>query len=140
MADCHVGEGRVAEEQMEKSSSATAADERPSRKRAIALAVAAAAVAVATIVCVLGFVSPGYFLTPELDVGKVQTAVQKVLTDEVNGYGADNVKDVSCNRGANPIVEKGGMFDCTATVDGDKREVTVTIQDDAGTYEIGRPK
>ena len=110
---------------------------RSSAKRLIA---AAALGAVAAIVCVLGFWRPGYFVTTELNVGKVETGVQEMLTDEINGYGAHNVKDVSCNRGVDPVMQKDGMFDCTATIDGEKREVTVTIQDDDGTYEVGRPR
>ena len=60
--------------------------------------------------------------------------------DEANGYGAKNVKDVKCNGGPSPTVKKGDTFNCEVSIDGTKRQVTVTFQDDKGTYEVGRPK
>ena len=74
------------------------------------------------------------------DVNKAQTGVQQILSDEANGYGAKNVKDVKCNNGQNPTVKKGDSFTCEVSIDGTKRQVTVTFQDDKGTYEVGRPK
>lgn len=91
-------------------------------------------------VLVLGFWKPGFFVTTTLDVDAAQTGVQQILTDEANGYGAQNVRDVSCNGGVSPVVRKGDTFTCDVSVDGTKRQVTVTFQDDDGTYEVGRPK
>lgn len=91
-------------------------------------------------VLVLGFWKPGFFVTTKLDVNKAQQGVQQILTDESNGYGAKNVKDVKCNNGQNPKVKKGDTFNCEVSIDGTKRQVTVTFQDDKGTYEVGRPK
>ncbi len=98
-----------------------------------------AAVLVAAIL-VLGFWAPGFFVTTKLDVGKAEAGVQQILTDGTNGYGAKNVKDVKCNGGQNPTVKKGASFDCDVSIDGTKRSVTVTFQDNKGTYEVGRPK
>jgi hypothetical protein len=95
---------------------------------------------VVAVVLVLGFWKPGFFVTTKLDIGKAQQGVQQILTDETNGYGAKNVKDVKCNNGANPTVKKGDTFNCEVSIDGTKRQVTVTFQDDKGTYEVGRPK
>lgn len=91
-------------------------------------------------VLVLGFWKPGFFVSTKLDVDKAQQGVQQILTDEANGYGAKNVKDVRCNNGQNPDVKKGDTFTCEVSIDGTKRQVTVTFQDDKGTYEVGRPK
>jgi hypothetical protein len=91
-------------------------------------------------VLVLGFWKPGFFVTTKLDIDAAQSGVQQILTDEANGYGAKNVKDVKCNDGENPTVKKGNTFDCVVSIDGTKRQVTVTFQDDDGTYEVGRPK
>ena len=91
-------------------------------------------------VLILGFWKPGFFVTTKLDVNKAQQGVQQILTDESGGYGAKNVKDVKCNNGANPTVKKGDTFTCEVSIDGTKRQVTVTFQDDKGTYEVGRPK
>jgi hypothetical protein len=92
------------------------------------------------VVLVLGFWKPGFFVTTKLDVNKAQQGVQQILTDEANGYGAQNVNDVKCNNGQNPTVKKGDTFTCEVSIDGTKRQVTVTFQDDKGTYEVGRPK
>jgi hypothetical protein len=98
------------------------------------------AVLIIAIVAVMGFWKPGFFVTTKLDVNAAQTGVAQILGDEANGYGAKNVKDVTCNNGASPTVKKGDTFDCEVSIDGTKRRVTVTFQDDKGTYEVGRPK
>jgi hypothetical protein len=98
------------------------------------------AVVIVAVVLVLGFWKPGFFVTTTLDVDAAQTGVQQILTDEANGYGAKNVKDVRCNDGVSPEVKKGDTFNCQVSIDGTKRQVTVTFQDDNGTYEVGRPK
>jgi Domain of unknown function (DUF4333) len=92
------------------------------------------------VVLVLGFWEPGFFVTTKLDVKKAQVGVQQVLSDETNGYGARNVKDVNCNHGQDPTVKKGGTFDCSVSIDGAQKRVTVTFQDNKGTYEVGRPQ
>lgn len=97
-------------------------------------------VVIVAAVLVLGFWKPGFFVTTTLDVDAAQTGVQQILTDEANGYGAKNVKDVRCNDGVSPVVKKGDTFTCQVSIDGTKRQVTVTFQDDNGTYEVGRPK
>jgi hypothetical protein len=95
---------------------------------------------IVAVVLVLGFWKPGFFVTNKLDISAAQTGVQQILTDEANGYGAKNVKDVKCNNGQSPTVKKGDTFNCEVSIDGTKRQVTVTFQDDKGTYEVGRPK
>src|ERR1700704_5198763 len=95
---------------------------------------------IVAVVLVMGFWKPGFFMTTKLDVSAAQSGVQQILTDEANGYGAKNVKDVKCNQGNSPTVKKGDTFNCEVSIDGTKRQVTVTFQDDNGTYEVGRPK
>ncbi|MDI3313906.1 MAG: DUF4333 domain-containing protein [Mycobacterium sp.] len=95
---------------------------------------------VIAVVLVLGFWAPGFFVTTKLDITKAQAGVQQILSDETNGYGAKNVKDVKCNNGQDPVVKKGASFDCEVSIDGTMRHVTVTFQDNKGTYEVGRPK
>ncbi|UXA11296.1 DUF4333 domain-containing protein [Mycobacterium sp. SMC-8] len=98
-----------------------------------------AAVVIAAVL-VLGFWKPGFFVTTKLDINAAQAGVEQILTDETNGYGARNVNDVKCNNGVSPTVKKGDSFNCEVSIDGTKRQVTVTFQDDDGTYEVGRPK
>ena len=102
--------------------------------------IGALAAIIVAVVLVLGFWKPGFFVTNKLDVNKAQQGVQQILSDETNGYGAKNVKDVKCNNGQSPTVKKGDTFNCEVSIDGTKRQVTVTFQDDNGTYEVGRPK
>ena len=111
------------------------------RSRAvIATVIGVFAAILVVVILVLGFWEPGFFVTTKLDVNKAQAGVQQILTDGTNGYGAKNVKDVKCNNGQNPTVKKGASFDCDVSIDGSKRQVTVTFQDNKGTYEVGRPK
>jgi Domain of unknown function (DUF4333) len=113
----------------------------PKRSRAVIGTVAGVfAAIVVAVVLVLGFWAPGFFVTTQLDVNKAQAGVAQILSDNTNGYGAKNVKDVKCNNGQNPTVKKGSSFDCDVSIDGTKRQVTVTFQDNKGTYEVGRPK
>ena len=115
----------------------------PAGKRPNALITGVAAVflgIVALAVLVLGFWKPGFFVTTKLDVNKAQEGVQQILADQTNGYGAKNVKDVRCNNGQSPVVKQGDTFNCEVSIDGTKRQVTVTFQDNSGTYEVGRPK
>lgn len=113
-------------------------DKRPA---AVIGAVAAAFLGVvAVVVLVLGFWKPGFFVTAKLDINKAQEGVAQVLADQTNGYGAKNVKDVKCNNGVSPVVKQGDTFNCEVSIDGTKRQVTVTFQDNSGTYEVGRPK
>ncbi len=108
--------------------------------RVIGGALGGLAALVLAVVLITGFWQPGFFVTTKLDVNKAQQGVQQILTDESSGYGAKNVEDVRCNNGQNPTVKKGDTFNCEVSIDGTKRQVTVTFQDDKGTYEVGRPK
>ena len=95
---------------------------------------AAIAAAVVAVVLVLGFVTPGWFVTRVFDAGAVQTGVAKILTDD---YGAEGVADVRCPAGVG--VASGATFTCEATIDGDPVKVPVRVTDGAGRYEVGRP-
>src|ERR1700722_6452510 len=113
----------------------------PKRSKAMVRSVLGVRPTVAiAVILVLGFWAPGFFVTPKLVVSKANAGVQQILSDSTNGYGAKNVKDVKCNNGQNPPVKKGASFDCDVSIDGTKRSVTATFQDNKGTYEVGRPK
>ncbi|HLR99664.1 DUF4333 domain-containing protein [Mycolicibacillus parakoreensis] len=119
---------------------------RPSARRSrrswflLGLAIGLNVQVVAATVWVLGFRTPGYFVTNRVDITEVDAGVHQVLTDAVTGYGATNVKDVVCNDGENPAPTKGDRITCELTIHGVPRHVVVRFLDDSGTYEVGRPQ
>lgn len=97
-----------------------------------------AVVVVVAAVCVTGFWKPGFFVTTVLDQNAVQNGVRTVLTAQPpNGYGHSVVSGVNCP--AKQPVKAGVTFDCTATVDGAPKTVTITVKDTDGNYEVGQP-
>ncbi|MQA13550.1 MAG: DUF4333 domain-containing protein [Pseudonocardiaceae bacterium] len=83
-------------------------------------------------VLALGLVNRGWFRITVFDETAVQQGVQRVLTG--SGYA---VGSVSCP--TDQPVEAGRSFTCRATVDGDLREVRITVRTDGGVYEVAAP-
>lgn len=75
-----------------------------------------------------------------LDVRQAEAGVKQILSDPINGYGANDVSAVKCNNGENPTIEAGKGFSCDVTINGAKRKVQVVFRDDAGTYEVDGPR
>jgi hypothetical protein len=100
----------------------------------------AAAVLIAVTVLLANLSNLGITGGTVLDVTKVQNGVLQTLSDPASGYGANTVTDVSCNGGRNPSAHQGTTFTCDATINGARRQVTVAVSDDKGTYEIDRPR
>jgi hypothetical protein len=98
------------------------------------LLVAVVAALVVVMVLVLGFVTPGWFVTRVFDATAVQAGVAGILTDD---YATDGVADVRCPQ--NVQVTAGATFTCDATIDGDPVSVPITVTDDRGGYQVGRP-
>lgn len=98
------------------------------------LLVAIVTALVVVLVVVLGFVSPGWFVTRVFDAGAVQAGAAKVLTDD---YAIDGVADVRCPQDVQ--VKAGATFSCDATIDGDPVTIPITVTDDGGAYQVGRP-
>jgi hypothetical protein len=103
------------------------------------LGVGAAAFLTAAAVLIASL-SPGGTGGTALDVRAVQNGVLQTLSDPAGGYGANSVSDVSCNGGRNPSAAKGTTFVCNAIVNGAQRQISVIVSDEAGTYEIDRPR
>ena len=91
-------------------------------------------------VAVVAFWAFGYSAANVLDVRQAETGVQQILSDPINGYGANDVESVKCNDGTDPIIEEGKGFACQVTINGAHRQVQVVFRDDAGTYEVDGPR
>jgi hypothetical protein len=90
-------------------------------------------VAVVALVALLGFVTPGFFVTRVFDPVALQSGVQHVLTQN---YHMD-VAGVRCEEGIR--VDEGTRFECDATVDGASVKVPIIVTGSDGSYEVGRP-
>lgn len=75
-----------------------------------------------------------------LDVNAAERGVAEILSDPINGYGANDVTDVECNDGRNPEVVPGEGFTCRVTLNGAERHVQVVFRDKDGTYEVDGPR
>lgn len=116
--------------QSKQTRSRVSAQQRGRRRLLVAIVTALAVV----LLVVLGFVSPGWFVTRVFDAGAVQAGVAKVLADD---YATDGVADVRCPQ--NVQVKTGATFTCDATIDGDPVTIPITVTDDRGAYQVGRP-
>ncbi len=102
---------------------------------------AVAIVVIGAVALVGGLWVTGVFGTGTvLDVGQAEAGVTQILSDPINGYGANDVSAVKCNDGKNPKVEVGQGFTCDVTINGAKRRVQVVFRDDLGTYEVDGPR
>jgi hypothetical protein len=95
--------------------------------------IVAVVVVVLAAVGVLGFVTPGFFVSKVFDAQAVSQGVTKILNDN---YGV-NASAVSCP--ANVKVASGATFQCDATVDGAQKKVPITVTSAGGDYQVGRP-
>lgn len=110
-------------------------------KRRFFIWVGIAIVAFEGAVLVVALAFFGYFgQSSVLDVRQAEAGVRQILTDPINGYGANTVTLVLCNNGRDPKVEPGKGFTCRVTVNGVQREVHVVFRDGAGTYEVDGPR
>lgn len=75
-----------------------------------------------------------------LDVRQAEAGVRQILSDPINGYGANDITAVRCNGGEDPEVEQGKGFTCQVTINGARRQVQVVFRDDAGNYEVDGPR
>lgn len=82
-----------------------------------------------------GFVSPGLLVRSVFDATSVQEGVEQTLRDS---YHLDTVRSVRCPRGQ--TAEPGRTFDCSASLNGARKSVPVTVRDSSGVYEVGYPK
>lgn len=75
-----------------------------------------------------------------LDVKQAESGVKEILSDPINGYGANDVESVNCNNGENPKVAANNSFTCKVQINGATRQVNVEFTDDNGTYAVDGPR
>jgi hypothetical protein len=75
-----------------------------------------------------------------LDVRQAEAGVAQILSDPINGYGANRVVAVACNDGKNPVVRTGATFTCAVEINDTLRRVIVEFTDDNGTYAVDGPR
>ncbi|WP_410639586.1 DUF4333 domain-containing protein [Amycolatopsis sp. lyj-346] len=76
----------------------------------------------------------GAFRGDVLDQQSLQDGVVKVLNEN---YGEPDVKNAQCP--ANEAAQNGTTFDCTVTIGGQPKKVTVRVLNDRPEYEVGAP-
>ncbi|MEW2483330.1 DUF4333 domain-containing protein [Mycobacterium sp. NPDC049093] len=111
---------------------------RPDRRLLIGAVVAV--VAVAVIGTGLWAWSRADTNSTRLDVHQAESGVAQILSDPINGYGANRVVAVACNNGRNPVVRAGATFTCAVEINDTLRRVIVEFTDDNGTYAVDGPR
>ncbi|WP_158884214.1 DUF4333 domain-containing protein [Amycolatopsis anabasis] len=96
---------------------------------------AIALIVVVAVVCVLGFVAPGFFVKKVFDSNKQAEDVKGILS---NTYQIPNVESVTCP--SDQEVKADNTFECTAKIGGKDQKVTIKVKDSDGNYEVGTPK
>ena len=76
----------------------------------------------------------GAFRGDVLERQSLQDGVVKVLNEN---YGEPDVKNAQCP--ANEAAQNGTTFDCTVTIGGQEKKVTVRVLNDRPEYEVGAP-
>lgn len=77
----------------------------------------------------------GAFRGDVLDQNAVAGGVQKILRED---FGEGDAQNVNCPK--NQPVQTGTTFECTATVAGQLKKVTVRVLNNQAQYEVGAPK
>lgn len=75
-----------------------------------------------------------------INVEQAEAGVREILSDPINGYGANSISALRCNEGKDPPAAKGDSFTCDVEIDGTVRQVYVEFQDDKGTFAVDGPR
>ena len=82
----------------------------------------------------------GFDGTPVIRVETAEAGVRAILSDPINGYGANSISALRCNGGKDPSAAKGDSFTCDVEIDGAIRQVYAEFTDDAGTFAVDGPR
>jgi hypothetical protein len=78
--------------------------------------------------------------TTVINVEQAEAGVREILSNPINGYGANSISALRCNDGRDPSAAKGSSFTCAVEIDGTVRQVYVEFQDDKGTFAVDGPR
>jgi hypothetical protein len=106
----------------------------PKKSGAMVWVIVGLVVLVLAAVGITGFVAPGFFNKPVFDNQAVQVGIVKILKEN---YQVDNVGDATC--AGEHAVKENTSFDCKVTVDGEEKNVKITVKNSKGDYEVGQP-
>jgi hypothetical protein len=107
----------------------------PKRKRSKKPWIIGAVVVVVLAAGGVGAWQLGAFRGAVLDRKSVEDGVQKVLHED---YGEGDIRNVNCPAGQ--AVKTGTTFECTVTVAGQPKKVSVRVLNDQAQFEVGAPK
>ena len=99
-----------------------------------------AGVAVALVVVGVGLWQFLFRDATVINVEQAEAGVREILSDPINGYGANSISALRCNDGRDPSAAKGDSFTCAVEIDGTVRHVYVEFQDDNGTFAVDGPR
>jgi Domain of unknown function (DUF4333) len=99
-----------------------------------------ASIAVVLVVTALGLWQLLFRDATVINVEQAEAGVRQILSDPINGYGANSISALQCNDGKDPPATKGDSFTCAVEIDGTVRHVYVEFQDDKGTFAVDGPR
>ncbi len=100
----------------------------------------AGAVAIAVLVAGIGLWQFAFRDSTVISVEQAEEGVRQILSDPINGYGANSISALRCNGGKDPSAAKGDSFTCAVEIDGAIRQVYAEFQDDNGTFAVDGPR
>lgn len=110
------------------------------RKPRVILIAAAVIAVIAIALAVTAFLAPGFALQKKLSQSGLQSGVTKILTSTPPGgyqVQATSLSDVNCPSGQKAT--KNSTFNCTAKINGSSFTVPITVLNDDGNFQVGRP-
>lgn len=103
------------------------------------LVIAAVVVAAAAVIGV-GVWQFAFHRDAVIKVEQAEAGVRAILSDPINGYGANTISAMRCNGGKDPSASQGDSFTCDVEIDGAIRQVYVEFTDDNGTFAVDGPR
>ncbi len=102
--------------------------------------IAAASVAIVVVVAAVALWQFVFRDATVINVEQAEAGVREILSDPINGYGANSISALRCNDGKDPPAAKGDSFTCDVEIDGAVRQVYVEFKDDKGTFAVDGPR